>query len=80
MGCALIVLFLSLHTDHEGKYYKKRKIPCLCLEDTGRGKNEKKHVVLYDIPIYVYVEKILLFFKKIIHLFFSNLQGIECYG
>ena len=43
--------FLSLHSDKNGIYYKKRKIPCLFLEDTGRWENEKKHVVIFDIPI-----------------------------
>ncbi len=55
--------FLPLHTDKNGIYYKKRKIPCLRLENTGKGENDKKHVVIFDMLTYVSEEKILHFLR-----------------
>ena len=56
--------FLPLYTDKNGIYYKKRKIPCLCFgEYTGRGENEKKHVVIFDMLTYVSEGKILHFLQ-----------------
>ena len=61
---SLYILFSVLTYGLERYVLQKMKIPCLCFgENTDRGENEKKHVVIFDMLTYVSEGKILHFLQ-----------------